>query len=579
MEGNAEDCEAWETARQAEGQRLKCTLQVLEEEERNIFAQITRTLASAATLSCQFDLIEALANECQIRTFEKTRLLDSLLKLEKHRSSQLSQQESSLAALKLDLIHYKHSSDRRSHRQRGELPQQSSYPLSALDVYDWVVDISLITDLAQHGWEVEFSAKFWASIDAQQRSEMLQNSQFDWEGAVVAVVGLYDKGKTFVLNNISGSNLPSGKKVNTKGLSFKHVDMDSGTKLILLDTAGSYSPVKVTSEFSVAEKEATELFLLDLVFDISDYFICVVNDFTSLDQRYLDKVSRSLQISRKKTFREVIVLHNLKEVESEDVLQHLWLTQVTQIYGSGRVQTTQVAAVNSNTGELEEKAVIWFKTPYSRHICLANADSELGQTLNPWAFSLLKYWLKAVLIPVNRPVSVVEAVLSFSTQKLSTYFKLPVELKIVEGADALHKRITCTSDSFHEQTRMPQIAIDSSGFVMARPDSFLPLVDVIENGEYCIYMDLPGLTESDIVIIRENVVTVVQGRRKSPYIVESEGLTVVKQERKYGDFTMNFRIPDRYERRWCDYEIKDGVMKIVYKRDQDEDVASLVPRQ
>ena len=125
---------------------------------------------------------------------------------------------------------------------------------------------------------------------------------------------------------------------------------------------------------------------------------------------------------------------------------------------------------------------------------------------------------------------------------------------------------------------MPQIAIDSSGFVMARPDSFLPLVDVIENGEYCIYMDLPGLTESDIVIIRENVVTVVQGRRKSPYIVESEGLTVVKQERKYGDFTMNFRIPDRYERRWCDYEIKDGVMKIVYKRDQDEDVASLVPR-
>ena len=64
------------------------------------------------------------------------------------------------------------------------------------------------------------------------------NSFDRWDGAIVAVVGLYDKGKTFVLNNLTRSNLPSGKKVNTKGLSFKHVDMEQGTKLILLDTAG-----------------------------------------------------------------------------------------------------------------------------------------------------------------------------------------------------------------------------------------------------------------------------------------------------------------------------------------------------
>lgn len=106
----------------------------------------------------------------------------------------------------------------------------------------------------------------------------------------MAVVGLFDKGKTFVLNNLTNCNLPSGKKVNTKGLSFKNVVVDYGTKLILLDTAGliylnigSYSPVRISSEFSVIEKEACELFILDLVFEISDYFICVVNDFTSLD--------------------------------------------------------------------------------------------------------------------------------------------------------------------------------------------------------------------------------------------------------------------------------------------------------
>ena len=66
----------------------------------------------------------------------------------------------------------------------------------------------------------------------------------------MAVVGLYDKGKTFCLNNLSCSNLPSGKKVNTKGLSFKYVNIDEGTRLILLDTAGSYSPVKVENNMN-----------------------------------------------------------------------------------------------------------------------------------------------------------------------------------------------------------------------------------------------------------------------------------------------------------------------------------------
>lgn len=43
-----------------------------------------------------------------------------------------------------------------------------------------------------------------------------------------------------------------------------------GTKFILLDTEGSYSPVKVIDEHSIVEKEATEHFLLELVFDLSD---------------------------------------------------------------------------------------------------------------------------------------------------------------------------------------------------------------------------------------------------------------------------------------------------------------------
>ncbi len=70
------------------------------------------------------------------------------------------------------------------------------------------------------------------------------------------------------------------------------------------------------------------------------------------------------------------------------------------------MQSTKVAAEDPMSGKLTEKTVGWFKTPFSRHVLLANNDSDLGEQLNPWAFSLLRYWLKSVFVPVNREFSV-----------------------------------------------------------------------------------------------------------------------------------------------------------------------------
>ena len=41
-------------------------------------------------------------------------------------------------------------------------------------------------------------------------------------------------------------------------------------------------PHQVENELSVIEKEISERFIQDVIFDLSDYFLCVVNDFTSL---------------------------------------------------------------------------------------------------------------------------------------------------------------------------------------------------------------------------------------------------------------------------------------------------------
>ena len=45
----------------------------------------------------------------------------------------------------------------------------------------------------------------------------------------------------------------------------------------------------------------------------------------------------------------------------------------------GHKQTTKVAARNPLTSKLEEKMVHWFKSPFTRHVCLVNQDSILGK--------------------------------------------------------------------------------------------------------------------------------------------------------------------------------------------------------
>ena len=149
-------------------------------------------------------------------------------------------------SLEMENRRLQHTLDLEGRRHR-EQPREESFS----DAYDWVVDIQLLSDVSKQGWRVEFSGDFLRGLDASSREQLLSNRDWmgedgsssadglgtpqsiGWRGAVVAVLGLYDKGKTFVLNSLTESKLPSGKKVATKGLSFKHVEVDGGTRFVL----------------------------------------------------------------------------------------------------------------------------------------------------------------------------------------------------------------------------------------------------------------------------------------------------------------------------------------------------------
>uniref|UniRef100_A0A7S2U4D3 G domain-containing protein n=1 Tax=Lotharella oceanica TaxID=641309 RepID=A0A7S2U4D3_9EUKA len=324
-----------------------------EEEQKHIVRHLMQRIGkNVKNKGYSADLLEALRMEMMHRRRMKAQtlgLIERILAQTRDDTLSLQEQIKSLCSSSKSI---KESMGKSKKRQAINPPEDDG-SRSALDMYDRIIDINLLADLADNGWKVEY---------AERSKAQRQEERTDWAGAVVAVVGLYDKGKTFVLNHLTGANLPSGKKVRTKGLSFKHMDVD-GTQFVLLDSAGSNSPVRVENELSVYQKEATEHFILDIIFEVSDYFICVCNDFTSLDQRYLGKLARSLQRS-KKHFQEIIVIHNFKDVTSVEVLEHLWKTQVTQLYsgGGGATIRTSVAALDSRTEQLDDRTVVWFKT-------------------------------------------------------------------------------------------------------------------------------------------------------------------------------------------------------------------------
>ena len=84
-------------------------------------------------------------------------------------------------------------------------------------------------------------------------------------------------------------------------------------------------------------------------------------------------------------------------------------------------------------------------------------------------------------------------------------------------------------------------------------------------------MDLPGMTRDQIKLSRQNVVTIVKGSRESGLTDREIATSVTRQERKTGDFTMTFRIPEEYNRRWDSVTVENGVLCIRYLKDHDEE--------
>ena len=76
------------------------------------------------------------------------------------------------------------------------------------------------------------------------------------------------------------------------------------------------------------------------------------------------------------------------------------------------------------------------------------------------------------------------------------------------------------------------------------------------------------------VAVALQVVTIVKGTREPEFSERERATCMTRQERKHGDWTMTFRIPEAHNRRWSSCTVEHGVLCIRFQRDEDEDESS-----
>jgi len=464
--------------------------------------------------------------------------------------------------------------------------------------YDVECDIASICDISRDkGWNV--------TARAIPEVKDLTDKNKKWDHTICAVVGLYNKGKTTVLNLMAGTEFDATNTKRTKGLSFKLMKTET-CKLILLDSAGMYSPVQfenapktakpqsprereekleiektekiekrstesvpvVNSEDEkqkndehfaslIAEKKATEQFLQELIFEIADVLIVVVDNLTVLDQEYLQtmhmKISQNNN-TKGKTAKHLFVLHNFRDSLTETEAQERWTEQVKNIYKTGKPETKNMTFKNRKMNSLQEVKVYFMDSPIARHLFIANKE-RYGATYNIASLELLKTWIEGTRASIGREALPLEMIESASNLLISAFMDnvQPIKKQEVDGR-IWFQMIKQENDNMADAQLKPW---KRDGFtIIFDPEKitnkFLPKCRILENDlrtRYIIYLDLPGCKKEDIIIQAKKNQIVIKGRRykEVPADKANETFHEPQNECGHGEYESVFNIDSRYD--------------------------------
>ena len=113
----------------------------------------------------------------------------------------------------------------------------------------------------------------------------------------------------------------------------------------------------------------------------------------------------------------------------------------------------------------------------------------------------------------------------------------------------------------------PFFRTDWPARTQSQPSSFAPTFNVIEReGGYHISADVPGVREEDVDVTVQDNYLVISGSRNAEERKEGDNFYIY--ERRYGNFSRAFALPDNADPESVEAHMKDGVLDVkVAKRE------------
>ena len=289
--------------------------------------------------------------------------------------------------------------------------------------YDIIIDINSIRTLNKSGWKIIYSG------DKSKLKKIIESSK----KVIVSILGNSNRGKTYLLQKISGEKLESGYQIQTKGLSLKIQDND----IILLDTAGTNTPLLIDNE-SCKRPNQKELNYINLCQIITNYIlqtfvvneahilICVVGMLTKSEQHFLSKIKKICENKKK-----LIVIHNLINCNTnEDIIKY-----------------KEDVLLKMISYKLEERTIPFFEEKYNhlfnkyfcennnndvRHFIYGN-DTNNNEEMNYYNKTTLGFIKKCIKVEIKKDIDIInnlrEHIKEISSSVLTTELKSIMESK------------------------------------------------------------------------------------------------------------------------------------------------------
>ena len=236
--------------------------------------------------------------------------------------------------------------------------QNSAMKENIKKMYDIIFVCESIDKLIHgEGWEYYYSDRYKKLIKEKKEEKYSK----------IGFIGETNKGKTFILNQLTKNQLDSGEQYKTEGLSCKFTDFEgNGNKFMIFDTAGRSEPLLIDEsnnrdkpnisndeklkelkkevENKSRDLKLSEKFLRNFIINNSDIIILVVNQLTLSEQKSL------YQLKTENNFDEIFILHNLcnfyKRKDIEDYVEN---TIINSLYFDLRKNYFQSKNKNEDT--------------------------------------------------------------------------------------------------------------------------------------------------------------------------------------------------------------------------------------